>query len=155
MSWAARYGRPLGLILVDVDDFKTINDTHGHAVGDVALTVVAEALAEAVRGSDLVARYGGDEFAVVAPETDPVELEALASRLMRAVAEARLHDWDGDGISLRVSAGGAVVTDPTTDEMTLDGLLATADRSLYAAKQAGKGRAGEMLRYGAPEPVAD
>jgi diguanylate cyclase (GGDEF)-like protein len=155
MSWAARYRRPLGLILVDVDDFKTLNDTHGHAVGDVALTVVAEALAGAVRGSDLVARYGGDEFAVVAPEAGPDELDSLAARLMNAVADVRLHDWDGDDIVLRVSAGGAVVTDPVADEMTLDGLLATADRSLYAAKQAGKGRVGEMLRYNAPEPVAD
>ena len=96
MSWAGRYDRPLGVLLVDVDDFKSINDTHGHAVGDIALDGRRGALAGTVRGSDLVARYGGDEFAVVAPETDAEELRALANRLIESVAAARLEDWDGD-----------------------------------------------------------
>ncbi len=155
MSWAGRYDRPLGLILVDVDDLKAINDTHGHAVGDVALTVIAESLAAAVRGSDLVARYGGDEFAIVAPETDVEELRTLANRLTESVAAAKLQDWDGDGINMRVSVGGAVMANPGAQDMTIDGLLATADRSLYAAKRDGKDRAGEMLLYTAVEPVAD
>ncbi|TLM98045.1 MAG: diguanylate cyclase, partial [Actinobacteria bacterium] len=77
LSWSARYDRPLAVALVDIDRFKQINDEHGHAIGDEALKVVAAALSEVVRGSDLVGRFGGDEFVVLAPETDDADLAVL------------------------------------------------------------------------------
>jgi len=153
MSWARRYDRPLGLLLVDVDDLKEINDTRGHAMGDMALKAISGALNRAVRGSDLVARYGGDEFAVVAPETDMDELATLAARLVSEVGAIPILDWDPDS-PLSVSVGGAVATAPGEPDITMDGLLASADRSLYAAKRAGKGRAGEVVAYRVEKPVA-
>jgi len=154
-SWATRYGRPLGVILVDVDDFKEVNDTYGHAVGDMGLSADAEVLVDAVRGSDLVARYGGDEFAILAPETSLEELTVLAGRLTENVATIELEDWDGTQIHVGVSVGGAVMTNPGAEGITIDGLLAVADRSLYSAKMAGKNRAGEMLAYSVPELIAE
>jgi diguanylate cyclase (GGDEF)-like protein len=147
LSWAGRYTRPLGVLLIDVDDFKAINDTHGHSVGDLALRATAQALADTIRGSDMVGRYGGDEFVVVAPETDTEELSALAGRLIASVESAKLEDWDGTQIPLRVSVGGAIATNPGAEHTTVDGLLATADRSLYSAKRSGKARTGEILAY--------
>lgn len=147
MSWASRYDRPLGVLLVDVDDFKPINDTYGHTVADVALTTIAETLSDVIRGSDLVARYGGDEFAIIAPETDTEELTILAQRLATGVAQKRLTDWDGIRIPLSVSVGGAVATRAGRDDSSIDGLLAAADRSLYSAKRSGKGRAGKTIEY--------
>lgn len=141
-SWATRYDRPLGVLLIDVDDFKSVNDTHGHAVGDIALKAIADALAHTVRGSDLVARYGGDEFAVIAPETDTDELAMLANRLLQAVRDTDLHDWDGGQIELSISAGGAVMTPDSA--LDIDAMLALADQGLYAAKQAGRNRVGPI-----------
>ena len=155
MSWAGRYDRPLGTLLVDVDDFKAINDTYGQALGDAVLRAIADTLSSTIRGSDLVARYGGDEFAVVAPESDAIELAALAARLVAAVGETSLSDWDGTEIPLGISVGGAVATNPGAANARTDGLLATADRSLYMAKHAGKGQAGEILAYHTEEPEDD
>ena len=152
MSWAARYDRPLGVLLVDVDDFKAINDTYGQSLGDAVLRTVSDTLSSTVRGSDLVARYGGDEFAIVAPEADAEELAILAGRLVEAVSGTSLSDWDGSEIPLGISVGGSVATNPGAASTRTDGLLATADRSLYMAKHAGKGRAGEILAYHTEEP---
>lgn len=152
MSWAGRYDRPLGTLLVDVDDFKAINDRYGQALGDTVLRTVADTLSSTVRESDLVARYGGDEFAIVAPEADAEELATLAARLVKAVSEISLSDWEGSEIPLGISVGGTVATNPGAASTRTDGLLATADRSLYQAKHAGKGRAGEILTYHTEEP---
>ncbi len=151
-SWAQRYNRPLGVLLIDVDDLKSINDNHGHTVGDLALKSVAEALERTVRGSDMVARYGGDEFAIVAPETDAEELAALANRLVQAVRDTELHDWDGGNIELSISVGG-VIAGPEAAIGTVDSLLAVADQSLYSAKRHGKNRIGEVLVYRPAEQV--
>ncbi len=142
VSWAQRYGHPLGLVLVDVDRFKTVNDNWGHPVGDEALKSVARALETAVREADVIGRYGGDEFAILAPETGPEELERLMERVVECVREIPFSDYTG-GHALTVSAGGAVVLDGAA--VTPAQLLAAADRSLYHAKEAGRDRAGKPL----------
>lgn len=146
-AWAARYGRPLAVLLVDVDDLGHINDTHGHAAGDRALRAVAAALTDAVRASDLVARYGGDEFAVLAPETDMVVLGSLVERILGRMRDVTV-DAPGASEPLRitVSVGGAVTTASQllSSESTPEDLFAAADRSLYDAKRGGKDRGGEL-----------
>ncbi|MDZ4180636.1 MAG: diguanylate cyclase [Coriobacteriia bacterium] len=147
MSWAQRYRRPLGLLLIDVDDFKRVNDTLGHGVGDLALKAVSSALERTVRGSDFVARYGGDEFAIVAPESDVAELTQLGARLVEAVATLGLRDLDRDTIELSISVGGAVLTPANGPDDDIDRFLAAADRSLYEAKRAGKARTAQIAEF--------
>jgi diguanylate cyclase (GGDEF)-like protein len=139
-SWAARYGHPISVLVVDVDRFKDINDTYGHPAGDRALQTVADALVDAVRTSDLVGRYGGDEFAVLAPETDREELVRLMDRVLVAIRAAQTG-LPPEHAHLTVSVGGSYVHDgvPVTPEQ----LLAAADQALYDAKRAGRDRASE------------
>ena len=152
VSWAHRYQRGLMVLLVDVDDFKQINDTHGHAVGDHALKCVADALRASTRESDLVARYGGDEFAVVAPEAASGDYATLAERILSAVREVDCHNWDGMPVPVSVSVGGAVLAPgQAPHDRPVDALLAAADASLYEAKNAGRDRAGRLLTVAASE----
>lgn len=145
-AWAARYERPLSVLLIDVDDFRRVNDRYGHAIGDVALKSLADSLDDVVRASDTVARYGGDEFGVVAPETDATEAAQLAERVIDAVRDTILGDWDGSRIPLTATIGIATVSPPFAPaERIAAELLAVADRSLYVAKNAGKDRVGESL----------
>jgi diguanylate cyclase (GGDEF)-like protein len=145
-AWSARYGRPIAVILLDVDLFKRVNDTHGHAVGDAVLLAVAKAVASATRASDMSARYGGDEFAVLAPETGPDEARHLAERIMDAVREVRVGVDDGSVVSVTVSIGSSVAVDrPDSEPRSIDELLAGADQGLYAAKRAGRDRASDPL----------
>lgn len=143
-AWSARYGRPLAVILLDVDRFKGVNDTHGHAVGDAVLVAVGKAVASVTRASDLTARYGGDEFAVLAPETGPEEARHLAERIMEAVREVRVGVDDGSVVSATVSIGSSVAVDhPDSEPRRIDDLLASADQGLYSAKQSGRDRASD------------
>ncbi len=144
-SWAERYDRPVAVMLIDIDDFKRINDTCGHTAGDTALEAVAKVLRDSVRGSDMVARYGGDEFAVVAPETDCASLGPVTARILQRVREIPLPE--GCGFSLSVSIGCAVA-EGSGGEASTDSLLAAADHSLYDAKRTGKDRLGEIIRLG-------
>ncbi|MCB8969871.1 MAG: GGDEF domain-containing protein [Thermoleophilales bacterium] len=121
-----RHGRPLTLLVIDLDDFKRINDSYGHQRGDAVLQEVAAALLDSVRGDDIVVRQGGDEFAVVAPETDESEAHDLARRLGEAIASVAP---DGSGIG--ASIGAAYFP---ADAETLEGLLAAADARLRGAK---------------------
>jgi diguanylate cyclase (GGDEF)-like protein len=127
-SRARRSGSPCGLLLVDVDNFKQINDSQGHEQGDEALRRIAAVLQRAVRGHDTVARYGGDEFVVVLPATPRADVAAAARRIGRLVAEA--------GFS--VSIGAATWPDDCAE---IGELFAAADASLYRAKRAGRARA--------------
>lgn len=126
-----------GLLFLDLDHFKQINTRLGHAGGDAALKVVADALGGAARSGDLVARIAGDEFAVVAPELTADELRALGQRLLDAVSGAVGADpvLQSARVSIHSSAGAAMWPENATDP---DGLLRAADLALLAAKRAGK-----------------
>lgn len=143
-AWAARYGRPLSVLLIDVDDFRRVNDTRGYAIGDSKLVAVADALRRAVRAPDLLARYGGDEFAILAPETDGEPLRRLSGRVLDAVRGTSADE--GDDVLVTVSIGSVVASDqPGVQPRSLEELLAAADQALYSAKEMGRDRAAEPV----------
>jgi two-component system cell cycle response regulator len=133
---AQRYRRPLSLLLVDIDHFKKVNDTHGHPAGDAVLRGVAAVARAQARETDLVARYGGEEMALVLPETDAAGASAIAERL-RAAVETTAHATEHGTLRVTISVG--VATWPGGGQ-TPDELLTTADRALYRAKQTGRNR---------------
>ena len=131
-----RYRHPLALILLDIDDFKQVNDTHGHQQGDRVLREVARVLSENSRDADVPARYGGEEMALILPHTDQEGAHAIAERVRAAVEELTVAMTDGSG-DLRVSVSVGVAT---TLEGGKDSLIAEADAALYRAKRGGKNR---------------
>ena len=135
---ARRGGCPLALIMVDLDDFRTVNNTYGHQIGDATLVAIATALRASVRGADVAARYGGDEFAVIMPETNMIEAYDVAERAHAAIAGL---DLTGLGVSIRLGASIGVATLPM-HAMTREDLVHAADQAAYAAKHQGKGRVG-------------
>jgi two-component system cell cycle response regulator len=128
------YRYPITVLLVDVDHFKQVNDTLGHGAGDLVLVEVAQRLASCVRGEDAVGRWGGEEFLVLAPNTDVDGGEILAERLRGAVAGAAVEAGD-TSLQVCVSVGGATAALPG---VAADALLRVADANLYAVKQAGR-----------------
>ena len=132
---AARYNRPLSLALADIDHFKRVNDTFGHPMGDLALQHVAGLLLGAVRSTDYVCRYGGEEFAILLPETDLSQALAMAERT-RSSIEARPVNM-GTPVPLTICLGVAAYPDHAAAGPTL---VAQADAALYAAKAAGRNR---------------
>jgi len=130
-----RSGSPLGIVLADLDDFKRVNDTYGHEIGDDALRGFAEILRSTVRDVDLPVRLGGEEFAVLLPDTDLPGATQLAERLRHALENAPLQ---GPGGALRLTASFGVSCFPAV--AAADELLADADRRLYEAKRRGKNR---------------
>ncbi len=137
MNRGIRYGRNLSLLMLDIDHFKAVNDTHGHDMGDVVLKMVARICREKVRDCDLVGRLGGEEFAVLCPDTHEDEGVTLAERLRRAIGEPRVPTPDGKLVSVTISIGCAGLSTETPD---LETLLKRADRALYAAKDEGRNR---------------
>lgn len=130
----------LGLLMIDIDHFKKINDTYGHAAGDAVLAAVGRALMNVCRETDLVARYGGEEFSVIAPATRDDGLSALAERFRSAVESLDARAPDGDRrIPVTISIGGAI-WEPSLN-MDPASLISAADKNLYAAKHAGRNRA--------------
>lgn len=129
---AARTGNPLTLMLVDVDYFKTINDTHGHLVGDQVLVEMAMVLQESLRATDYLIRWGGEEFAILTPELDQEQATKLAERLRQRIAS---HTFVED-LTLTISAGVAQLK----DNDILSRWLSRADNALYAAKHSGRNR---------------
>jgi diguanylate cyclase (GGDEF)-like protein len=127
-----RYGRPLALIYLDLDDFKKVNDAHGHATGDAVLRLVADAMRSAVRQADLVGRLGGDEFGVLMPETDGAVAHAAAARLVTGI---RTVFRGTPSVTASIGVVAVAGTEAGSDE-----LLRKADQAMYEAKRAGKDR---------------
>ncbi len=132
---AARYGRPLSVVMVDLDRFKRLNDTHGHAAGDCVLRHVAQLLNANVRAVDLAGRYGGEEFLIVLPETDVDAAASLAEKLRRIVGSSEVRMPDGERASITMSAG---VAGGHGGVLQVDALVRDADAALYAAKALGR-----------------
>jgi diguanylate cyclase (GGDEF)-like protein len=130
LAFARRYATPAALIYVDLDRFKPINDSYGHAAGDAVLCAAARALVGRVRASDLVGRLGGDELALFLWNMTPEEAAAKVAGLERAVEEATV-DWDGVVLSATASAGFAMF-EPEDDCARL---IRRADRAMYARKR--------------------
>lgn len=134
---AKRYKHNLGLLLLDVDHFKRINDEYGHQAGDLVLITLAETLKKSVRTIDHVARYGGEEFLIIMPETN-VEMALVSAERIRAkIEDSSVPLADGREINLTCSIG--VSAYPTSGE-NLDRLLSAADKALYSAKNLGRNR---------------
>ncbi len=140
LATAKRKGRPFALAMVDIDHFKVVNDTHGHAAGDEVLAQIARRLASGVRSSDDVGRWGGEEFLVLFPESDADSALAAAERL-RVAIEAEPIRVEGDiHLHLTVSVGVAVIAEAVPSALVLDSLIRLADDALYRAKAAGRNR---------------
>ncbi|MHB8673737.1 MAG: bifunctional diguanylate cyclase/phosphohydrolase [Candidatus Limnocylindrales bacterium] len=132
---AARYGHQLSLIIVDLDHFKRLNDSHGHAAGDLVLREISDALRTSVRAIDMVGRYGGEEFMVILPETDVDAAASLAEKLRRNVARRSVVLEDGSAASVTLSAG---VAGGFGGHLDLAGLVRDADNAMYSAKALGR-----------------
>ena len=156
MEEVRRYTYPVGLVMLDLDNFKSINDHHGHQQGDRVLRRVARILRDTKRDVDVAARYGGEELALILPHTDLDGTYVIAERVREAIEAAEIPVVNGDGV-LRVTAslGVAATTDGQKNE-----LIAAADAALYAAKREGKNRTVRAAEdtaglLGAPIPVTD
>ncbi|UCB45002.1 MAG: GGDEF domain-containing protein [Spirochaetota bacterium] len=135
---AKRYDEPLSCIMIDIDDFKLINDTYGHHVGDLVLKALARSISIAVRSSDIPVRYGGDEFVILLPQTDKKYAGRMAQRLMDLFSGKKIRIPDnGRSIKVTLSMGIAGLPDDTLD---MEELIKLADASLYKAKREGKNK---------------
>jgi diguanylate cyclase (GGDEF)-like protein len=140
-------GGTLALLLVDLDDFKSVNDRFGHEAGDALLVAVGQRLRASIREGDMAARLGGDEFVIILPRNqDPSFPTSLAERIVRRLGEP--YDIAGQRLTVRASVGAAVASPA---DQTPDDLVRHADLAMYEAKKQGKGRlrVAEPVRLGA------
>lgn len=145
LAHADRFGHSVSLILADVDHFKQVNDTWGHESGDTVLKSIARTFNEGVRAVDICARFGGEEIAVLLPETSLPGAAELADRLRKAVA-AQPISAQGNPIRVTISCGVACYPDGV---LTKEALFAAADRALYEAKSAGR----NCVKSAIPKPT--
>jgi diguanylate cyclase (GGDEF)-like protein len=129
---AERYERPVAVAMIDIDFFKRINDAYGHEAGDMALKAFADVCRTLVREQDVVARLGGEEFALLLPETDRVSAFVLVERLRSSVEDLRL-DWLSTPMTVSIG-----VSEVIQGEISVDAALARADQALYVAKRSGR-----------------
>ncbi len=137
LAFAKRHDKALAFAMIDVDHFKQVNDTHGHPAGDAVLRGVAKIMRDTSRSDDLLARFGGEEFALVMRETTPAAAFAAMERL-RGEIEAAVFDGEGVTLKVTVSIGIASWTDDRPE--TPEAMIAAADANLYQAKRAGRNR---------------
>ena len=132
---ATRYERPLSVAFVDIDHFKAVNDTYGHGVGDVVLRGVAQTLSVNLRGSDMIGRYGGEEFMLILTETDVEEGAVLAEKLRTLVQRQRFLVEGGQHIAVTISIG---IAGGVGDKVRMETLIRDADAAMYSAKSLGR-----------------
>jgi diguanylate cyclase (GGDEF)-like protein len=135
LRFANRHDKSVGLLFIDIDHFKKVNDVHGHLAGDKVLAGVARAMTATIRAEDVLARYGGEEFAVICREIEADGVRALGERL-RAAVEGSPVEHDGQQISVTVSIGAAVGVGVQEGQA----LIAAADAAMYEAKRGGRNR---------------
>jgi diguanylate cyclase (GGDEF)-like protein len=132
----SRYGRPLSLLMFDIDHFKQINDTHGHLTGDFVLKELSRRLLGRIRKEELMARYGGEEFAVVLPETGHEGAMYFAEQI-RQIVGGETFDYEGDRFTITISVGVYTLNGESMDPL---GFIKRADENLYRAKRMGRNR---------------
>jgi diguanylate cyclase (GGDEF)-like protein len=136
----SRYGRPLSLLMFDIDHFKAVNDTHGHLTGDYVLKELCKRLLGRIRKEELLARYGGEEFACVLPETDHAGAMAFAEQV-RTLVDGTPFEYEGDSFQVTISVGVNTLNNDGGDEvMEATEVIKLADANLYAAKHGGRNR---------------
>ncbi len=149
LSRASRYHQPLGCLFIDADHFKRINDGHGHQAGDTVLRELASRIRSQLRASDMATRYGGEEFALLLPQTNLNEALLLAERIRQEVAQSPIQLDDGQAIDLTVSIGVSEtlpMLGKSRHQEVGEHLLASADQALYQAKANGRNRV-EALKH--------
>ena len=131
-----RYKGALSVVMLDIDYFKQVNDLHGHRVGDSVLADLADFMRRSVRQTDLVGRYGGEEFLIILPRTDATGAATMARRICEALRGAPLQDAEGGALTVTASLGAAECCEGDDE----DSLISRADAALYRAKEAGRDR---------------
>ncbi|MHB8668794.1 MAG: GGDEF domain-containing protein [Burkholderiales bacterium] len=139
---AIRYNRPISLLMIDSDNLKAVNDVHGHEAGNQLLKLLAKCIETELRHTDVLARYGGDEFVALLPEAPPARALEVAQRIIRTVATTPL-EFEGKRIDTSVSIGLASYPE---DGRSIDAIQGRADRAMYAAKEQGRNR---VVKYSA------
>lgn len=137
LSRFRRYGEIFSLMMLDIDWFKAVNDTHGHLIGDRVLQAIAESLKAGARDTDCVARYGGEEFALILPHTDQDGALTMAERIRQSISELRVSEVGCDALRITVSVG---LAGPHPEDVTAADVIRRADRALYDAKATGRNR---------------
>ena len=134
---AVRAQAPLGVLMIDIDHFKTVNDTYGHLIGDRLLKSVCAIARSSLREGDVLLRYGGEEFVAILPAASAVDLRRLGERLRRAVEDSSLTDGE-KSVRVTLSVGGAAY--PNQNVESEETLMRLADEALYRAKESGRNR---------------
>jgi diguanylate cyclase (GGDEF)-like protein len=144
---AQRYSRPLTLAMADLDHFKEVNDRYGHLAGDTLLKAVSQVASEGLRSTDMIGRYGGEEFLVVLPETEIAGAVSVAEKIRSLVQKTSVPMEDGTLVRVTISIGLASLRDghPRQERLSARDLIAAADRSLYEAKNKGRNRVFPMV----------